>query len=251
MSSAAVPAGLPAAAAIHRRVLASGVALDLLVVPTDRGAGSSDASMTDMTGLLRDWVSATAGAALAVVVPLYDCLVAWAPGRAAIVGPPEHLASLETAIIAFAAQDASLRDAERRGTAILDAIDADVAASTEPESWSREQQRGLTSRYHEAVTIGCRLSLLSSAIHAPPIHPPTLVTQLGERLRDRTRLVERHELATERAALAERVSEASRQRALELSVARQQIGLEWVIVVLLVVQTALLVVDMLASRGAT
>lgn len=247
VSSAAVPAGLPEAAAIRRRVLASGESLDLLVVPLEAGADHGAGS--DMTGLLRDWVSA--GAALAVVVPLYDCLVAWAPGRAAIVGPAEHLGSLDTAIVTFAGQDASLRDAERQGAAILDAIDADVAASTEPENCSRSQQRGLAMRYHDAVGIARRLSLLSLAIHTPPIHPPTLASQLGERLRDRARLIERHAMATERADLAERVSDASRQRALDISVGRQQIGLEWAIVVLLIVQTTMIVVDMLARRGAT
>lgn len=86
-------------------------------------------------------------------------------------------------------------------------------------------------------------------VHAPPLHPPTLASQLGERLRERTRLVERHEFATQQAELAERVAEACGQRALEAGIARRQLGLEWAIVVLLVVQTALLVVELLSQRA--
>jgi len=81
------------------------------------------------------------------------------------------------------------------------------------------------------------------------LHPPTLASQLGERLRERTRLLERQEFASQRADLAERVAEACGQRALEAGIARRHTALEWTIVVLLVVQTALLVVELLAQRA--
>ena len=93
------------------------------------------------------------------------------------------------------------------------------------------------------------MAVIAPAVHAPPVHPPTLASQLCERLRDRTRLAERHEFAVDRAELAERLYEACGQRAAEFGIARRQMGLEWAIVVLLVIQTALLLVDLLAWRG--
>ncbi len=251
--SGALPAGLPTAAAMHRRPLAGGEGLDLLVVPMESPAASAsmtiDVDATAVTVILRDWLTAAADSRSAVVIPLYDCLVAWAPGRAAIGGPPDRLAALEIAVVEFATREAELREAERRAAVLLEAIDGDLATDESDDGRAREHGPALASRYREAVAIGRRLSLLASAVHAPPVHPPTLASQVGERLRDRTRLVERHELARERGELVERVAEASRQRALELSVARQQMGLEWAIVVLLVVQTAILVVDLLSRRG--
>ncbi|MFM8892393.1 MAG: hypothetical protein ACKOTB_12365, partial [Planctomycetia bacterium] len=102
--------------------------------------------------------------------------------------------------------------------------------------------------YREAVSIGRRLALLAPAVHTPPLHPPTLASQVGERLRERARLVERHEFAVAQADLAERVSESCSHRAGDARVARQQTALEWAIVVLLLIQSVLLVVDLLARE---
>jgi hypothetical protein len=248
-----IPAGLPAAAALHRRSLTATHTLDLLVVPAEassqNGGIALDGAIDDVAAIIRTWVGAAETSAPAVIIPLYDCLVAWAPERAAVVGPPERLASLETAVVEFAMREAELRSGEQQATVLLDAIEGDLAVDDEMHGRSRQERLAVTQRYRAAVTIGRQLSLLAPAVHAPPVHPATLASQLGERLRERTRLVERHELATARGELVERLAEASRQRTLEVSVARQQTGLEWTIVVLLVVQTALLMVDLLAQRG--
>jgi len=245
-----MPTGLPDTAVVRQFHLPRGALLDLLVVPTE-----TDDDVTGAETIARAWLTDGARAAVVaessapVVVPLYGCLVAWTPGRAAIVGPAVRLDHLESAVTDFSAGEADLRDAERRAALLLDALEADAAEAFAIDESSPRRREALAARYREVVSIGRRLALLAPAVHAPPIHPPTLSSQLGERLRERARLAERHELAVSRVELAERVTESCGQRAADAGIAARQTALEWAIVVLLVVQTALLAIDLLARRG--
>lgn len=248
-----VPFGLPAAAVCVSRPLSTGEHVEVLSVPLDETAApwppATDGGPGGLEDTIRRWVSAAASPAATVVVPLYGCHVAWTAGRAAVIGPPERLGQLEAAVVEFAGAEADLRDAERRAAALLEAVEGDVATSLSLDEHSPDRRAELADRHRQTVAVGRRLALLAPLVHAPPLHPPTLASQLGERLRERTRLVERLEFATQRAELAERVAEACGQRALEAGIARRQLGLEWAIVVLLVVQTALLVVELLSHRA--
>jgi len=241
-----VPAGLPGTAVIRRLHLPrGGVPLDLLAVPAE-----TDDDLTAVEPIVRAWLTddaqtaAVAERSAAVVVPLYGCLVAWTPGRAAIVGPTTRLDHLEAAVADFSAREADLRDAEQRAASLLDTVETDATEAFAIDESTPRRREALTVRYREAVSVGRRLGLL-----APPGHAPPRPSQLGERLRERTRQAERHELAVSRVELAERVTESCGQRAADAGIAARQMALEWAIVVLLVVQTALLTVDLLARRG--
>jgi hypothetical protein len=255
--SQTLPPGVPNDSGIRRVRLTTGGFLEMLLVPTSHSldpSASQSTGQVEVSEIVSRWIAATPHASRplvppSVVVPLYDCLVGWAAGRAAVVGPPDRLATLEATVIEFASREAELRAAEAQASQLMDAVASDAAASAASDHLPPEHRSLLARRYIEAVDVSRRLAALAPALHAPPLHPPTLATQLGERLRDRTRLRERHELATEQTAIAERVAEASRQRADELAIARKQMRLEWAIVVLLVVQTTLLVVDLLARQG--
>lgn len=256
--SQALPHGLPNDSTMRRVRLPADVLVDVLVVPLSHPLDHSGVPQAtvevDFTEIINRWIAASNHSSRplippSVVVPLYGCLVAWTVGRAAVVGPADRLATLEATVLDFASHEAELHGAEEEASRLVDAVVIDAGESVASDHHSPEHRSLLVRRYVEAVTLSRRLAALAPAIHTPPVHPPTLASQLGERLRDRTRLLERHELATERAELAERIAEASRQRADELGIARQQTSLEWTIVVLLVVQTTLLVVDLLARQG--
>lgn len=249
--TAALTPGLPAATTHGSRRLRTGELLEILSVPVVETADSpATAEGMSIEETVRHWVSGLAPPAGGVVfVPLYSSHVLWAAGRAAVVGPPERLAQLEAAVVDFAAVESDLRDAERRAAALLETVEGDVAASLALETHVPDRRVELADRHRQAVAVGRLLALLAPLVHTPPLHPPTLASQLGERLRERTRLVERLEFATQRAELAERVAEACGQRALEAGIARRQLGLEWAIVILLVVQTMLLVVELLSQRA--
>ena len=265
------PEGLPTDAKLEQIPLSGGNTLQLVVIPIQSDGQETATRSGDalqLAAVATKWVAEAASIPAAdspaatgpvappstprmVGVPLYGCHVVWSPSRAAVVGPVTHLDQLRGAVVEFAGLESALRDIERRAGVLLDGIEADAAAAFEVDAKSRDQRAGLTRRYREAVAIGRSLALGAAAIHAPPIHPPTLASQVGERLRERTRLAERHEHATVQAELAERVSEAWGQRAADAGIAHRQIALEWAIVVLLVVQTALLMVDLLASGGSS
>lgn len=253
-----LPSGLPEGSTIRRVHLPPEGLFDVLVVPMphplDHPIASEAPPEADVTKIISQWMAAlkTPSRPLvppSVVVPLYGSLVAWAAGRAAVVGPADQLATLEATVIDFASNEAELHGAEEQASHLVDAVVTDAGESVARDHHLPEQRSLLARRYVEAVAVSRRLAALAPGIRTPPVHPPTLASQLSERLRDRTRLPERHEIAVERAELAERIAEASRQRADELGIARHQTGLEWAIVVLLVVQTTILVVDLLARQG--
>lgn len=253
-SSAMVPSGLPAAASCVAHSLPTGEVLEVLSVPLEPESASPSSGAIAETDaietMIRRWSTEAASPQAPIVfVPLYGCHVTWASGRAAICGPRDRLGLLEAALVEFAGIEADLRSGERQATSLLDSLEGDVASSLSIEPTMPDRRAEMAARHREAVAVGRRLMLLAPLVHAPPVHPPTLASQLGERLRERARLVERHEFATQRAELAERVAEACGQRALEVGIARRQIGLEWAIVVLLVVQTVMLVVELLAQQA--
>ncbi len=255
-------AALPAGTITERLNLPGGDPLELLVIPVAEPGGPAGRHGDDsahLAAVATAWVMAAepcgdafppAAGSVPVSVPLYGCHVVWSPRRAGVIGPPTKLADLRAALVEFATREADLRDAERRVVTLLDGIDADAAVAFAIDERPIARRDELTARYREGVSIRRRLALLAGAIHAPPVHPPTLTAQLAERLRDRTRLAERHEHALDKADLAERVTEACGSRAADLAIARRQMALEWAIVVLLVAQTAILVVELLA-RGRT
>lgn len=256
----AARAGLPIGTVVERLPLPTGEPLDMatLVVPDTTPAPAAEQDEPGhLAAIAADWVAAapasegTVATALPPVhVPLYGSHVVWSPTRAAVIGPPARVPLLRAAVLEFASREAELRDAERRAARLLAGSEADAEVAFVTDGRLADREAVAAARYRDAVAVRCRLAGLSAAIHAPPQHPPTLASQLGERLRDRTRLSERHEHAVEKADLAERVAEACGHRAADLAIARRQLGLEWAIVALLVAQTALALVDLLAG-GST
>jgi hypothetical protein len=262
IANAGSVSGLPEEASCEQFPLPTGEPLEILSLPVAETGGEPSAppgaAVAHLAAVAASWASApaldTGGAPwpappAAVQVPLYGCHVIWTPARAAAIGPPDRLDDLRGALIEFAAREAELRDAERRTAVLLEGIEVDAAVAFAIDERLLARGDDLAARYREAVSIRRRLADLAPAVHAPPVHPPTLVAQLSERLRDRTRLAERHEHAVDRADLAERVTEVCGSRATELAIARRQLGLEWAIVVLLVVQTTLLLVELLGGQG--
>jgi hypothetical protein len=241
---------LPPTARTERVGLGAGRVLELLVVPLMDG---TDETLAGVMAAVSRWVAAAArpGGPPLVTLPLYGCHVAWAAERAAVAGPAERLGELEAAVVEFAAQEAELHGAEEHVDQLLGLLDADAAVAFACDDRDLARRAELSSRFRAAVDLRRRLALLAPRVHPPPLHPPTLAAQVGERLRERSRLVERLDYAIDRAELAERVYETCGQRVSELGIARRQMGLEWAIVILLVIQTALLLVDLLASRAAS
>jgi uncharacterized Rmd1/YagE family protein len=94
-----------------------------------------------------------------------------------------------------------------------------------------------------------RLARIAPAVLAPPIYPPTLASQVADRLRERLRIVARHEAASIQADVFRDTYDMCGQRASDFMLARTGHRLEWVIIVLLAAQLLLWAFEYLAMAG--
>jgi hypothetical protein len=259
LADAAAPpastAEFPLATVIERIPLPGGTTLELAalareVTPED-DAAAVDADMADLAARAAAWVAAGATDAVEppVTIPLYGTLLVWSLRRAAVVGPPDRLPQMQAAVMEFAAHDADLRDAERLIAESMPHVDSDARFAFAFDEAALPHRGELADRFRQAVSIRRRLALLAPAVDRPAPQPPTFAGQLGERLRDRTRIVERLEFAVDQADLLERVYSACGDRASDFVVARRHLTLEWVIIILLAAEVLLVAVDLLGARA--
>lgn len=242
--------GLPHDATIERLPLADGGVFEVAVLagPTV-DAAEHDAAAADLVGRAVTWAAATAGEP-PLAVPLYGTHVVWSPRRGVAIGPADRLPAMRAALVEFADREAELRDVERRLGGLLEHIDGDAPLAFEFDEVALPRRRELAARFREGVSLRRRLAMLAPAVQRPPPQPPTLAGQVGERLRDRTRLVERLEHAVEQAELVDRVYAGCGERAAEFVTSRRHATLEWVIILLLAAEVVLITVDLLATRGS-
>lgn len=180
-----------------------------------------------------------------IVLPLYGTHVVWSPTRAACVGPADRLGQLRDAVVEFARCESGIRDLEAGIADGLVHVEADTVAVFDVDL-DEDRRRELAGRYRMAVASQAGLARLAPRVHVPPLHPPTLASQVAERLRERTRLDDRLEFADHQAEVLVRVYEQCGQRASDAAIARRHTRLEWAIVVLLAAETLFLLVDLLA-----
>ena len=243
--------GLPPDTTVERMPLADGGVFEvaLVTVPAVEAA-EHDSVIAELVGRASSWVAAAAaGGDPPLVTPLYGTHVVWSPRRAAALGPTERLATMQTAIVDFADREAELRDIERRIAAALEHVDGDAPLAFEFDEQSLPRRREIAGRFQDAISLRRRLAVLAPAIHRPAPQPPTLAGQLGERLRDRTRVVERLDHAVEQADLLERVYSGCGDRVAEFVSSRRHLTLEWVIILLLAAEVVLITIDLLANHA--
>lgn len=243
--------GLPSDAAIERLPLGAARTLELAALARDAAdaddAAAHDAEMADLVARTTAWARGR-DADLPTVIPLYGTLVVWSRQRAAIIGPSDRLPQMRAAVVEFAGQDTELRDIESGIAETLAHVDADAPLAFLFDERALPRRGELAARFSQAVSLRRRLALLAPAVQRPAPQPPTLAGQLGERLRDRTRIVERLESAIDQTELLERVYTSCGDRAGECATSRRHATLEWILIILLATEVILLTVDLLAAR---
>mgnify|MGYP006268284073 CR=1 FL=1 len=243
-------AGAPTGATVERRSLADGGTLELAVLAAPAvETAAHDAAAADMLSCSVTWVAEAPGEP-PLSVPLYGTHVVWSRQRAVVIGPSDRLSAMRAAVLEFADREAELRDIEHRLAGLLEHVDGDAHLAFEFDEASLPRRQELAGRFREAVSLRRRVAMLAPALHRPAPQPPTLAGQVGERLRDRTRLVERLEHAVEQADLVERVYGGCGERSAEFVTSRRHATLEWVIILLLAAEMVLITIDMLANHGS-
>lgn len=242
--------GLPPDTAVERMPLADGGVFEVALVAIPAAeAASHDGVIAELVGRAGSWVTAaTPGGDPPLIVPLYGTHVGPGPRRAAAIAPSDRLAAMRSSIIDFTDREAELRDIERRIAAALEHVDRDSAVAFEADERALPRRKELSARFATSISLRRRLAVLAPVLQRPAPQPPTLAGQLGERLRDRTRVVERLEHAAEQSDLLERVYSGCGDRLAEFATSRRHLTLECVIVLLLAAEVVLITIDLLAAH---
>lgn len=183
------------------------------------------------------------------MLALHGAVVAWAPGRAVIIAASDRLAAVRAAVVEFCFFERELRSIEAEVTAAWPHVDADAPLAFEFNDRDAGRRREIGERFRRTVALRGRLARLAPHLERPPLFPPTLASQVAERLRERSRMAERAGFLDGQITVQERVYDLCGERSSDWTIARRSIALEWAIVVLLVVQTALLVAELLTTSG--
>lgn len=208
---------------------------------------------------LRAWVETSSDAESATLdvhgslgptwLTLYGAQIWWSPRRAVAVVPADRLAAVQAAIVEFAGFESELRQIENQLASQWSELEEDSPLAFEVAERDLTRRATLAARFRRLVQLRARAARLTPSIHRPHLHPPTLASQVGERLRERTRLAERLEVVEGQLELFERVYDQCAQRAGDFALARRGHLLEWVIIVLLAGQTLLALVERLSANA--
>ncbi len=232
-SDRAATAGLPSSATVDRVPIGHrDDAMDILSIPGEHA---------EIPASVDAWIDAGAriDARTSFWMSFQGSRIRWSPGRCAILAPADRLASVRSAVIEVSAQDRTIRDIERALEDAWPELEADTPLAFEFAERSMGRRDELRDRLGRVLHIRARLARLAPAMLAPPAYPPTLASQVADRLRERLRIVARHEAATIQADVFRDTYDMCGQRASDFMLARTGHRLEWVIIVLLAAQLLL------------
>lgn len=193
---------------------------------------------SELLSRMREWVGAETrpDSSPSLVMTLQGAQIVWAQGRLAILAQPERLDAIRKALIEVSYLETELRDIERTLCECWPQLEADMPLAFEFNASSIRKRRQLRQRFQQVHLIRTRLARIGPYVHCPHLHPPTLASQVAERLRERTRMIHKHDYLGDQVAVFERVYEMCAQRASDFKLARAGHTLEWVIIIILLTQ---------------
>ncbi len=213
-------------------------------------------SETDDEGLLaamQTWVRADAVtiATTGHFLTLQGSRIFWHHDRFAILAPADRLETLRNALLETAWYDGELQAIERALGDAWPEMEADLPLSFEFDHEAASRRAELRDRYRKTLLLRARLARVAPQVHSPA-RPSRHARQSGRRAVPRADpMLPRHEFLSEQIEVFERVYENCSQRASDFMLTRSSNTLEWIIIVLLLVQTLLTIVDLLPGTSAT
>jgi hypothetical protein len=213
---------------------------------------------TELARQLQDWVDASTpeeGVELAqvrsILIPLQGAQIIWQPKRAVVVADPQRLQAICRSLIEATFYERELKRIESEIDNGWEQTQTDSKFAVEFLERNLTQRKMLEERFQTVLGLRVDLVRLTPQILVPHVFPPTIASQIGERLRERTRMAERLELVEEKLSAQERVYDHCVQRAGDYLIARKGLILEWVIIILLFLQTLLWIIDFLSASGTS
>ncbi len=173
-----------------------------------------------------------------------------APGVIVVVAEPDRIAVAEEAAARAAIEAAEMRRLEETLAASWGPLRglAPLAHRSDPELIARRPE--LEARFVELLGLREVHARLGPRVHAPAVYPPTLASQVAERLRDRLQLHTRHELVESSLLAQEQVHALCTERLGEYANSRKGHLLEWTIILLLGAEVVMMVLEALGSAGS-
>ncbi len=216
----------------------------MLLVPT------SDQEDPELAAKVWDWVEPETPAEFrqGFLITLQGARVIWTPGRAGIIASADRMETLRRAVVDFSFHDGEIRQIEQVIAKGWPDLEADTPLAFHFDGQAASKREELAKRFEQVIALRTKLVRINPVIHRPSIHPPTLAGQLGERLKERTRLAERIEFVAEQIEVFERIYEMCGQRSSEFVFSRKEQTLEWLIIILLAVETVILLVDLMSRQ---
>jgi hypothetical protein len=216
--------------------------IEFLTIPT------ANNQATEIQEVVVSWVDTTTNAkAPRQMLTLQGAQIYWNDTRVAILASPERLETLRTALIETCWFDAELAGLEHELANAWSEMNEDMPLAFNFDEKSLPRRKELQRRYERVMSIRSRMLRLSPYVYCPHIYPPTLASQLAERYRERTRMLHRHEILDGQLEVFERVYETCGQRISDFVQSRTGHILEWIIIILLVLQMVIWGFEILTS----
>ncbi len=214
-------------------------ALELLSIPCDQP------DEADWCEKAREWVAANAGPVQTLT--FQGAVLVWGVGRAAVIAPVGRLPALEAVLAEVAHYEAELRETETRLGELWPELEADAGPAFDFDDKAARHHDRLAKRFAQLLGLRARLTRVLPYVLTPHVYPPTLASQVSERLRDRLRQRHRVEMLQEQLEVFERIYDTLGQKATDHKLARKGHTLEMVIIVMLAAQLVLSLFSILTA----
>lgn len=219
--------------------------VSLLTVPA---AGlQSEATLASV----RDWVGDpnNNGDAASLLMSLQNVQVMWSPERIAVIAESDRLQTVRAAMVEVNHYIAELAAIEAEIDSMWPHYEADLAAAFDYDDKTAHRRKELSQRFQQTYKLRARLARITPLLLTPHKYPPTLASQVGERLRERVHVEDRVEYVSDKIEVFEELYEMCNQRANDHQHAKSGNTLEWVIIVLLIFQLLVAVFDYITFAG--
>jgi hypothetical protein len=216
--------------------------MEILCIPAEIG---------ELPTTVDAWIGAGASseASSASWMAFQGSRILWSPERCAILAPSDRLPAVRNAVLELSGHERALRAIERALDAAWPELDSDAPLAFEFEESAVERRTELRERLGRVLMMRARLARIAPAVLAPPVYPPTLASQVADRLRERLRIASRYEAAAIQVDAFRDTYDMCGQRASDFMLARTGHRLEWVIIVLLGTQLLLWGFELLTMAG--
>jgi hypothetical protein len=223
----------------------------LLIIPVDvdRPLNGAQANLLET---MQSWVDLgqPPGIQPSHLMTFQGVQICWSISRIAIFATSQRIPSIRNTVIEASYYETELRKVEAALGQSWPLLEADMPLAFEFNQQSIPKRKQLRDRFRQILQQQAHMARIGPYVHAPHMYPPTLASQISERLRDRTRMMHRHEFLDDQLEVFHTVYESCAQRSSDFMLARSGHTLEWIIIVILLVQTLFSVVEMMAGTGA-